>query len=60
MHRWEELAVREIALAGQQEMLAFRNSLPEYLDQLVDALKTTTNRTEAKIKVSRGSVILLH
>jgi signal transduction histidine kinase len=53
MRCWEELAVKEIAAAGQQETLALRNSLPEYLDQLVDALKTTTDRTEARIKADR-------
>lgn len=53
MRRWEERAVKEISAANHQETLALRNSLPEYLDQLVNALKTTTDRTQARIKADR-------
>lgn len=42
---WEERVYQEIAAANHQETLTLRNSLPEYLMQLVDALSDTIDRT---------------
>ncbi|HXH30207.1 MAG TPA: HAMP domain-containing sensor histidine kinase [Bacteriovoracaceae bacterium] len=49
MDEWEVRALKEISSAHHQESLALRNSLPEYLAQLVDALSKTINRTDARI-----------
>lgn len=48
MDLWVERALKEVPAAHQQEDLALRNSLPTYLEQLVDALSTTIERTEAR------------
>ncbi len=45
---WEERVYKEVAAAHHQETLALRNSLPEYLNQLVDALSTNIDRTTAR------------
>lgn len=48
MNLWEERAYKEVSAAQHQETLSLRNSLPEYLTQLADALSTTIDRTEAR------------
>lgn len=48
MNLWVQRAVKEVSAAQQQETLALRNSLPEYLSQLADALSKTIDRTEAR------------
>jgi signal transduction histidine kinase len=53
MKRWEARAYEEIAATMHQASLALRNSLPEYLGQLVDALSTTKNRSEIRIRWDR-------
>jgi signal transduction histidine kinase len=53
MKYWEERACKEIAAASHQESLALRNSLPDYLNQLSDALLTTIDRTQARINADR-------
>lgn len=45
---WEERVNREVAAAHHQQTKALRNSLPEYLKQLVDALSNTIDRTAAR------------
>jgi signal transduction histidine kinase len=45
---WEERVNEEVAAAHHQETIALRNSLPEYLMQLVDALSNTIDRTTAR------------
>ncbi len=45
---WEKRANQEVAAAHHQEVLALRDSLPEYLMQLVDALSNTIDRTSAR------------
>lgn len=51
--RWEERARKEIAATAHLESLALRDSLPEYLRQLADALSTTIKRTDARAKSDR-------
>ena len=48
MDLWVDRALKEIKAAKHQEDLALRNSLPVYLEHLVDALSTTINRTRAR------------
>lgn len=50
MKTWESRALGEVAAAMHQESLALRNSLPEFLRQIVEALSTTVERTQVKIK----------
>lgn len=42
---WEERVNEEVGAAHHQETVALRDSLPEYLLQLVDALSNTIDRT---------------
>lgn len=48
MNKWVERTLHEVKAANLQETLALRNSLPNYLSLLVDALSTTIDRTEAR------------
>lgn len=48
MNTWEERTLKEVEAANLQPALALRDSLPIYLSQLVDALSTTIDRTEAR------------
>lgn len=45
---WEKRVKQEVAAAQHQETIALRDSLPEYLEQLVDALSNTIDRTSAR------------
>lgn len=45
---WEERVRKEVIAAHFQEKIALRNSLPEYLRHLVQALSTTIDRTTAR------------
>lgn len=54
MKRWEARAYTEVAAALHQDSLALRNSLPEYLDQLADALSATIDRTALRIRWDRA------
>lgn len=49
MNLWEKRTLDEVQAANLQETLALRDSLPVYLTQLVDALSTTIDRTDARI-----------
>jgi signal transduction histidine kinase len=49
MNMWEKRAQTEILAAAQLESLALRDSLPEYLSQIVDALSNTIDRTPLRI-----------
>lgn len=53
MKRWETRARTEVDAALHQGSLALRNSLPEYLEQLADALSVTIDRTALRIKWDR-------
>ncbi len=48
MKKWEECARKEIASTCHQESLALQDSLPEFLQLLIQALSTTVDRTEAR------------
>ncbi len=48
MTAWEVRALREVTSAHHQGSLALRNSLPEYLSQMADALSKTIDRTHAR------------
>ena len=48
MTAWQERALMEVKAAHLQESLALRNSLPEYLSQMADALSKTIDRTQAR------------
>lgn len=50
---WEDRATKEVSAAVNQTSLALRNSLPEFLSQIVTALSTTIDRTHIKIKWDR-------
>ncbi len=50
MTSWEKRALEEVMAANHQESLALRNSLPEFISQIVDALSTTINRTDARVR----------
>lgn len=50
---WESRAIKEIPAAVHLESLALRNSLPEYLELLADALSTTIDRTHARATADR-------
>ncbi|HXH31263.1 MAG TPA: HAMP domain-containing sensor histidine kinase [Bacteriovoracaceae bacterium] len=48
MDLWVKRALEEVKAAHHQENLALRDSLPEYLTQIQDALSTTIDRTEIR------------
>ncbi|HXH32115.1 MAG TPA: hypothetical protein VNJ01_15025 [Bacteriovoracaceae bacterium] len=48
MRLWEVRANEEVRAAHHQESLALRDSLPDYLKHLADALSKTIDRTEAR------------
>ncbi|UBF29793.1 hypothetical protein K9N68_36825 (plasmid) [Kovacikia minuta CCNUW1] len=49
MQTWEVRARSEVDASMHQNSLVLRNSLPQYLDQLVDELSTEINRTPTRI-----------
>ncbi len=53
MNRWVARAIVEVGAAGDQASLALRNSLPEYLELLADALSKTRARTDANRAADR-------
>jgi signal transduction histidine kinase len=53
MKNWEARANAEVLPAFELESLALRDSLPELLNQIVDALSTTIDRTEARKRWDR-------
>jgi len=44
---WEERALQEVAASIHKSSLALRNCLPEFLDNVAEALSTTIDRTKA-------------
>ena len=50
MHLWEEWARKEVSASMHQESLVLRDSLPQYLSHLGDALSTEIERTSARIE----------
>lgn len=53
MNRWETRAYAEISAARVQKSLALRDSLPDYLKQLVDALSNTIDRNAIRVRLDR-------
>lgn len=54
MDIWVHRADEEVKAAHFQHTLALRNSLPEYLTQLVDALSKTIDRTSARKRFDKA------
>ncbi|MGZ3713409.1 MAG: sensor histidine kinase, partial [Bdellovibrionota bacterium] len=54
MSEWEARANNEVMAALHQKSLALRDSLPEYLNQLADALSKTIDRTGARKRWDRS------
>lgn len=50
MALWEARAKKEVAAALEKKSLALQDSLPEYIQQLVNALSTTIDRTALRVK----------
>ncbi|HXH30780.1 MAG TPA: HAMP domain-containing sensor histidine kinase [Bacteriovoracaceae bacterium] len=50
MSAWEVRVLEEIDAAAHQKSLALQDSLPEFLNQISDALSTTIDRTQARIR----------
>jgi signal transduction histidine kinase len=50
---WEARAIQEVSAALAHNSLALQNSLPEFLNQIADALSTTIERTKIRIKWDR-------
>jgi len=57
MEIWEVRAIEEVDAAVEENSLALRDSLPEFLNQISDALSTTIDRTQARIKWDRKESI---
>ena len=53
MQAWEERARDEVGASMHQDSLMLQNSLPEYLNQLVDELSTKIERTPARIRTDK-------
>lgn len=54
MKLWEERANREVIAALQLKSLALRDSLPELLSQIADALSNTIDRTSIRVNWDRA------
>jgi signal transduction histidine kinase len=53
MAAWEKRAIAEVMSARHQESLALRDSLPEYLAHLADALSKNIDRTHARARYDK-------
>ncbi|MEP0892423.1 HAMP domain-containing sensor histidine kinase [Leptolyngbya sp. FACHB-16] len=53
MRMWEERARDEVGASIHQNSLVLQNSLPQYLNQLVDELSNKIERTSARIKADQ-------
>ncbi|HEY9295017.1 MAG TPA: hypothetical protein VIQ31_01345, partial [Phormidium sp.] len=53
MQMWEKRARDEVGASMYHESLVLQNSLPLYLNQLVDELSTEIDRTSARIKADQ-------
>lgn len=53
MQMWEVRARDEVGASIHQDSLVLQNSLPQYLNQLVDELSTQIRRTPARIKADQ-------
>jgi signal transduction histidine kinase len=53
MQTWEARAIEEVSAASHHHSLALRDSLPDFLSQLVQALSTTVDRTAHRVRWDR-------
>ncbi|HEY9652610.1 MAG TPA: HAMP domain-containing sensor histidine kinase [Coleofasciculaceae cyanobacterium] len=53
MQMWEERARDEVSASMHHDSLVLQNSLPQYLNQLVDELSNRIERTPARIKADK-------
>jgi signal transduction histidine kinase len=53
MQMWEERARNEVSASMHHDSLVLQNSLPKYLNQLVDQLSTKIERTPARIEADK-------
>jgi signal transduction histidine kinase len=53
MQIWEERARDEVSASMHHDSLVLQNSLPQYLNQLVDELSTKIERTPARIEADK-------
>lgn len=53
MQMWEEQARNQVSASMDHDSLVLQNSLPEYLDQLIDELSTKIKRTPARITADK-------
>jgi signal transduction histidine kinase len=53
MQLWERRARNEVSASMQHDSLVLQNSLPQYLNQLVDELSNTIERTPARIEADK-------
>ncbi|WNN91289.1 sensor histidine kinase [Gloeocapsopsis dulcis] len=53
MQIWEERARNEVSASLHQDSLVLQNSLPQYLNQLIDELSTEIERTPARIEADK-------
>ncbi|MBA2404108.1 MAG: sensor histidine kinase, partial [Bdellovibrionales bacterium] len=49
METWEDRVKNEIDFSSHQSSRTLRNSLPEFLDHIANALSTTTDRSKARV-----------
>lgn len=54
MQMWEERARDEVSASMHHDSLVLQNSLPQYLNQLVDELSTKIERTPARIETDKA------
>ena len=59
MNIWEKRANTEVKAAHHQDKFALRDSLPEYLSQLVKALSNNTDRTATRKKTTKKKAPVL-
>ncbi len=54
MGLWEEQAREQVSASIHQDSLVLQNSLPQYLNQLIDELSTKIDRTPARIATDKA------
>jgi len=59
MNQWEERTVKEVKAAMLKETLALRNTIPEFIAHIADALSETIDRTKAREIIDRAKSLKL-
>lgn len=54
IHSWEARALKEVEASVHETSLVLINSLPDFLEKVVEALSTSIDRTETKVKWDRA------